>query len=308
CEIDMPDAERIAAALGWTQDQLRILLQPLAEGKEAIWSMGDDTPPAFLSNMRRTIWDYCKQRFAQVTNPPIDPFRESHVMSLRVRLGAKFISESPVLDSQQFEFVRQRARGHQIDITFPASSGVPGALQALEQIQAETLLSNREGLPFVILSDRNVSRERAALPVLLATAAVWKAMVHAGNFRTPLIVETGQALDTHHVAMLLAVGAAAVSPFLAQRFAEEHQPQGATNFCQAIDTGLKKVLSRMGISTIASYRNGQLFETIGLDRRLCQEFFESATHVAGVVSLQQVLEDYLHNHALAFSSEQAGLK
>ncbi|HEV2962770.1 MAG TPA: glutamate synthase large subunit, partial [Candidatus Angelobacter sp.] len=302
------DEKRVAAALGWSQDQIRILLQPLAEGKEATWSMGDDTPPAFLSNMRRTIWDYCKQRFAQVTNPPIDPLRESHVMSLRVRLGAEFVSASPVLDSQQFEFARQHVRGHQIDITFAAANGVPGALQAIERIKAEALVNCQEGLPFVLLSDRNVSKERAALPALLATATVWKAMVNAGNFRTPLIVETGQALDTHNMALLLAVGAAAVSPFLALLFAEEHQPQGAANFCQAIDTGLKKVLSRMGISTIASYRNGQLFETIGLGRQLCQEFFESATHVAGAISLQQILEDYLHNHALAFGTEPDSLK
>jgi glutamate synthase domain-containing protein 2/glutamate synthase domain-containing protein 1/glutamate synthase domain-containing protein 3 len=306
--FEQSSSKRLAAALGWSQDQLRILLLPLAEGKEPIWSMGDDAPPAFLSKMRRTIWDYCKQRFAQVTNPPIDPFRESHVMSLRIRLGREFISESPVLDSQQFEFLRQRARGHQIDITFPTASGVPDALQALQRIKEEAQTYCRESLPFVLLSDRNTSLERAALPALLATATVWKTMVSYGSFRTPLIVETGQAFDTHHVALLLAVGAAAVSPFLAMRFAEEQQPQGGANYCQGIDTGLKKVLSRMGISTIASYRNGQLFETIGLDRELCQEFFESATHIAGAVSLPQLLEDWLHNHALAFSSEQANLK
>jgi glutamate synthase domain-containing protein 2/glutamate synthase domain-containing protein 1/glutamate synthase domain-containing protein 3 len=311
--IGMTEAKKVGAALGWSQDQLRILLQPLAEGKEAIWSMGDDTPPAFMSHLRRTLWDYCKQRFAQVTNPPIDPLRESHVMSLRVHLGREFISESPVLDSQQFEFLRRHMRGHQIDITFAAAIGVPGALQALERIQAEALLNNQEGLPFVLLSDRSVSSERAALPALLAAAAVWKAMVSAGNFRIPLIVETAQALDTHHVALLLAVGAAAVSPSLAMRLAEEHQPPGVTgygaaNYCQAVDTGLKKVLSRMGISTIASYRNGQLFETVGLGRELCDEFFESATHVAGTASLQQILEDYLYNHELAFRSEQAGLR
>ncbi len=316
--IGMIEPKKVAAALGWSQDQVRILLQPMAEGKEAIWSMGDDTPPAFMSQvlpskLRRTLWDYCKQRFAQVTNPPIDPFRESHVMSLRVRLGRELISESPVLDAQQLEFLRWRMRGHQIDITFAAAGGVPAALKALERIQAEALLNNQEGQPFVLLSDRSTNAERAALPALLATAAVWKTMVDAGNFRIPLIVETAQALDTHHVALLLAVGASAVSPFLAMRLAEEQQPQGmavyaAANYCQAIDTGLKKVLSRMGISTIASYRNSQLFETVGLDSRLCRRFFESVDYVAGVVSLQQVLQDYLHNHALAFSSDQPGLR
>ncbi len=307
------DSKRLAAALGWTQDQVRILLQPLAEGREAVWSMGDDAPPAFMSKLRRTLWDYCKQRFAQVTNPPIDPFRESHVMSLRVRLGREFVCESPVLDSQQLEFLRQRMRGREIDITFPAASGVAGALQALERIKAETIEHSLEDEAFVLLSDRHVSEAQAAFPVLLATAAIWKAMVDAGKYRTPLIVETAQAFDTHHVAMLLAVGASAVFPYLAMRFAEEHQPDevtncGAANYCRSIDTGLRKVLSRMGISTIASYRNGQLFETIGLDRRLCLEFFESAAHVAGAASLEQIVEDYLHNHAVAFGPAQANLK
>ncbi len=312
-ETGLLDSKRLAAALGWTQDQVRILLQPLAEGKEAVWSMGDDAPPAFMSKLRRTLWDYCKQRFAQVTNPPIDPFRESHVMSLRVRLGHEFVCGSPVLDSQQLEFLRQRTCEHEIDITFPAASGVAGALETLKRITAEAAAPNHDGQFFVRLSDHRVNAAQAALPVLLATAMVWKAMFKAGNYRTPLIVETSQAFDTHHVALLVAVGASAVFPFLAMRFAEELQPHGvahcgAANYCRGLDTGLKKVLSRMGISTIASYRNGQLFETIGLDHQICNEFFESAAHVAGSASLEQILEDYLHNHALAFQAGDASLK
>ncbi|HXB22535.1 MAG TPA: glutamate synthase large subunit, partial [Candidatus Solibacter sp.] len=304
----MAETKRVAAALGWSQDQLQLLFRPLAEGKEAIWSMGDDAPPAFQSKQRRTLWDYFKQRFAQVTNPPIDPLREAHVMSLRTRMGEVFVSGSPVLDAQQIEFLRKRAHSNEIDITFAAASGVTGALQALERIQIDASFKYDDGLPFIVLSDRLISRERAALPALVAAAAVWKAMVSAGNFRLPLIVESAQVFDTHHVAMLLAVGATAVSPFLAMQLAEEQRPGGASSYCHAIDSGLKKVLSRMGISTLASYRNGQLFEMIGLDGQFCEEFFESGAHFAGDVTLQRILEDYLYNHTLAYSSEQATLK
>src|SRR5205807_6583829 len=117
-----------------------------------------------------------------------------------------------------------------------------------------------------------------------------------------------QIFDTHHAAMLLAAGTTAVSPFLAMQLAEEHKPEGAASYCYALETGLKKVLSRMGISTLASYRNGHLFETVGLHDRLCEEFFESGAHFTGAITLQQVLEDYLHNHALAYSSEHTVLK
>src|SRR5262249_17005554 len=190
-----------------------------------------------------------------------------------------------------------------IDVTFPATEGVAGAQRALERIRNEAK-SGR----LVVLSDRRVGRERAALPILLATAAAWRAMVQAGNFRVPLLVETAQVVETHHVAMLLAVGATAVCPFLAMQLAEQHESNGALNYCNAVNAGLRKVLSRMGISTLASYRNAQLFEIEGLDGLICNEFFESADRFAEAISVEEVLADYLHNHALAFATEQAGLK
>src|SRR5215471_3927655 len=303
--IPTPEPRKLAAALGWSEDQLRFMLQPLAEGKEAMWSMGDDTPPAFMSKMRRTMWDYCKQRFAQVTNPPIDPLREAHVMSLQTRIGAEFVAESPLLNAPQLTFLQEcfTASRRTIDVTFPATEGVAGAHRAMERVRNEAK-SGR----LVVLSDRRVGRERAALPILPATAAAWRAMVEAGNFRVPLLVETAQVVETHHVAMLLAVGATAVCPFLAMQLAEQHESNGALNYCNAVTAGLRKVLSRMGISTLASYRNAQLFEVVGLDAHICDEFFESAEHFAEAVSLEEVLADYLHNHAVAFATEQAGLK
>jgi glutamate synthase (NADPH/NADH) large chain/glutamate synthase (ferredoxin) len=307
----MPVAEprKVAAALGWSEDQVRFLLQPLAQGKEAMWSMGDDAPPAFLSKMRRTAWDYCKQRFAQVTNPPIDPLREAHVMSLQTHIGQDFIAESPLLSVSQLLFLREKlAPCREIDVTFPASRGVSGAYQALDRIRSEVRESARTGRRVVILSDRRVGPERAVLPILLATAAAWRAMVQSGNFRVPLVVETAQVIETHHLAMLLAVGATAVCPFLALQLAEEHHVDGATHYSSATHGGLQKVLSRMGISTLASYRNAQLFEVVGLDAELCREFFENAERCAEAASLEEVLGDYLYNHALTFASAQAGLK
>src|SRR5262249_6676059 len=247
--IPTPEPMKLAAALGWSADHLRFMLQPLAEGKEAMWSMGYDAPPAFMSRMRRTIWDYCKQRFAQVTNPPIDPLRETHVMSLQTRIGTEFIAETPLLTGPQMIFLQECFTPcKKIDVTFPAAEGIAGASRALDRIRNEV---KRKQL--VVLSDRRAGRERAALPILLAAAAAWRSMVNAGNYRVPLLVESAQVIETHHMALLLAVGATAVHPFLAMQLAEQHQVNGGTGYCSAISAGLRKVLSRMGISSLASY-------------------------------------------------------
>ncbi len=306
-EIEMSTVtqpRRLAAALGWSEDQINFLLHPLAEGKEPIYSMGDDTPPAFLSRMRRTLWDYCKQRFAQVTNPPIDPLREAHVMSLDTRIGSAFITDSPILDAQQMcALGKAFTNSQRLDVAFDSAQGTAGAVEALERIRNQARWNVGAAPSLVIVSDCDVSEQRAALPILLAVAAVWKEMVRGGHFRVPLVVETAQVIETHHVALLLAVGATAVRPFLAQQLAEDQIAGGARNYRTAINAGLRKVLSRMGISTLASYRNAQLFEVIGLDQQLCQDFFESAPRWAEANSFEDLLGDYLSNHAQAFQPE-----
>jgi glutamate synthase (ferredoxin) len=296
--------QRLAAAMGWSADQISFLLHPLAQGKEPVYSMGDDTPPAFLSKMRRTLWDYCKQRFAQVTNPPIDPLREAHVMSLDTRIGSDFIVDSPVLGEPQIRMLEQSlANSQRVNVTFELAQGVTRALDAFERIRNEVRWSRGGAPSLVIISDRGVSEQHAALPILLAVAAVWKEMVLGGHFRVPLVVETAQAIEVHHVALLVAAGATAVQPFLAQQLAESQVAGGAVNYRSAINAGLRKVLSRMGISTLDSYRNGQLFEVIGLDEGVCRDFFESAPRWAEANSLTQLLADYLFNHAKAFRRE-----
>lgn len=312
---EMGEPKRLASALGWTDDQFRLLFQPLGtEGKEATWSMGDDAAPAFLSSMRRPLWDYCKQRFAQVTNPPIDPLRESHVMSLDVYLAPGLKASSPVIDAAQMqEFERElHAPVRRIDITFNAGRGVKAALAALERVRIGASVAARGKPGLIILTDLRAGPKRAALPAMLAVAAAWKALVRAGLHDVPVVAETGQVIETHHVAMLMAVGASAVFPYLALSLAESSKPGGAANYKKAVDGGLRKVLARMGISCLASYRDSHLFETVGLDPEICEEFFEDASATLGGKRLEGILEDSLWRHAKAYANttielEDAGL-
>jgi len=298
------DPKRVAAALGWTDDQFRILFQPLgAEGKEAMWSMGDDAPPAFLSAFRRPIWDYCKQRFAQVTNPPIDPLRESYVMSLDAYIGRSCFAHSPVLDAGQMQELESRHPIRRLNIAYNVSEGPAGAVAALERLRAAAAECAWDKTSIIVISDRNVSETRAVLPVLLATAAAWKALVRAGGCEIPIVVETGQVIETHHVAMLVAVGANAVFPYLAMQLSESHKAGGAESYRVAVEAGLRKVMARMGISTLASYRNSHLFETIGIEREVHDEFFEGAAPALGGKLLTEILEDSIARHVDAFTPE-----
>jgi glutamate synthase (ferredoxin) len=295
------EPKRIAAAAGWTEDQFQTLFSALIHGKEADWSMGDDAPPAFLSTLPRTLWDYCKQRFAQVTNPPIDPLRETHVMSLDVHLKDGVTLPGPLLNAGQLaELSEFFGPVHRIDMTFSSALGVPGARCGIAQLSSTPLSSSgRPGL--LLLSDRGLNAENGALPALLATAAVWKAMVSEGLWDLPLVVESAQVFDTHHIALLVAAGASAVVPYLADEFAEALEPGGADRMRVAITAGLRKVLARMGVSTLASYRNSHLFEIVGLSEDLCADFFEDAADYPGSKTLDDLFADYVRMHTTAFS-------
>ena len=305
--IRVPEAKRVAGASGWSDDQYKILFRPLLAGKEADWSMGDDAPPAFLSSLTRSLWDYCKQRFAQVTNPPIDPLRESHVMSLEVPLGRGHVLPGPVLSVTELAGLCAAFSAVQfIDFTYSSTQGVPGARRCLTQCET-TPLSCGDRPDLLLLSDRSVGPARAALPALLATASAWKSLVAAGWADVPLVVESAQIFDTHHVAMLLAAGASAVVPYLAEEFAEQEEPGAFDKVRKGIAGGLRKVLARMGISTLASYRNSHLFEILGLDEDICREYFEDAGFYPGTKTLDALLQDYLKMHAAAYSSSAGDL-
>jgi glutamate synthase (ferredoxin) len=303
------DANRLMAAFGWTEDQFRMLFQPLVEqGLEPLWSMGDDAPPAFLSSLPRPLWDYCKQRFAQVTNPPIDPLRESHVMSLDVYLGRSAKLTSPLLDAGQMESLAAAvAPVHSIDFCFDVAGGVDAAREVLLRIRREAFAA-ASASGAILLTDRGVDETRGALPALLAVSAAWRAMTEAGAWNIPLIVETGQVIDTHHVALLVAAGANAVRPYLAMSLAARTDLNGPVRYRAAVEKGLRKVLARMGISTMSSYRNSQMFETIGLDPTVCEEYFEDAGHSLSGKTLDDLLHDCISCHAAGFASSTADFR
>jgi glutamate synthase domain-containing protein 2/glutamate synthase domain-containing protein 1/glutamate synthase domain-containing protein 3 len=308
-ELSPIDCNRLMAASGWTEDQFRMLFRPLVENsKEPLWSMGDDAPPAFLSNLPHPLWDYCKQRFAQVTNPAIDPLREAHVMSLEVYLGDDTAIASPLLDATQTDALAARfADKNRIDFTFEAAGGIDSAQRTIALIaeQARKAASNSQ---LVILSDRKLGATRAVLPALLAVSAAWKAIVDAAFYDVALIVETAQVIDTHHLALLVAVGASGVHPWLAMEMAERVALGGSLRYRRTIEGGLRKVLARMGIATIASYRNSHLFETIGLNADLCAQFFEDAGRKIEGKSLTSILSDYLQFHAAGFGTAAADFR
>ena len=297
-----PEPKQAMAALGWSEDQFRLLFQPLVEqGQEAVWSMGDDAPPAAMSSFRRPLWDYCKQRFAQVTNPPIDSLRESHVMSLKVFLGKAAVN-SPLLDAGQLRLLQKElAATERILITFPAEDGVEAAKATLAHMRETIKAASAHPPGMILLTDRGVGTQQVALPALLALAAAWKAMVEAGLQDVALVIESGQVIDTHHVALLVAAGASAVFPYLALEQAAHLKPGGATAYRGAVEKGLRKVMARMGISTIASYRNSHLFEIIGLDPDVCDHFFEDASCSLAGKGLTELLQDCLDRHDSVFA-------
>ncbi|MFY9911303.1 MAG: glutamate synthase large subunit [Candidatus Sulfotelmatobacter sp.] len=300
------EPNRLMAAFGWTEDQFRMLLRAMAEqGQEPLWSMGDDAPPAFLSSLPRPLWDYCKQRFAQVTNPPIDPLRESHVMSLDIYLGKAMKLNSPLLDAGQMDRLSEMLLTvHCVDFTFEVSGGVAAGREVLDKVRKRTANAAASGRA-ILLSDRAVSEHRAAVPALLAVSTAWQTMTEIGAWNVPLIIETGQILDTHHVALLLAAGASAVHPYLAMSLAARAEATGPAKYRGAIEKGLRKVLARMGISTMSSYRNSQMFETVGLDAQVCEQFFENAGATLSGVSLDDLLRDTITCHKAGFGAPEA---
>ncbi len=304
-----PNLMQVASAAGFTQDQYKLLFKPLIEsGKDATFSMGDDAPPAYLSGQQRLIWDYCKQRFAQVTNPPIDSLREAHVMSLDAYLGGSPVKlNSPLLDQSQFERLPALSGkvAHFIPLDFEAKGGVVAARAALDRIQQTVRALNSQQPGLVVLTDRGISATRAALPVLLAAALAWKTLVEEQAHHMPLVVETAQVWDTHHFAMLAAVGVTAIHPYVAWEMTARISAHGPDHFRYGVEAGLRKVLAKMGISTLASYRNSHLFETVGLNNEVVEQFFEGASaHLSGV-SLDQLLQEAIARHEAAFAPAEA---
>ena len=304
---------------GLSIEDLELILHPMAEeGKEASGSMGDDTPVAVLSSHFRPVSHYFRQNFSQVTNPPIDSLRESKVMSLKTRFGNLgnildfdnlteediFVLDSPILTNSQFKKFKKifLKKIKIIDCTFKINSSLK---DRIENIKEECETAVREGSTTIILSDKNISTERASIPTILAVGAVHSYLVKLGlRGYCSLNVESSDALDTHSFAVLIGVGATTINPYLAidsiyQRF--EKKLFGKSDFegCvqkfkKSIDAGLLKIMSKMGISVISSYRGGCNFEAVGLSRAIVSDYFpgmSSRISGIGIIGIEKKIKE-----------------
>jgi glutamate synthase (NADPH/NADH) large chain len=315
---------------GYSQEDLKILLMPMArDGKEPTGSMGNDLSLAVLSEHSPSLFSYFKQRFAQVTNPAIDPVREKIVMSLRVRIGPQgnllgeeaepspqLLLDSPILPTEGLRRLRDLDDlglcSKMIDTTWPASDGEPGIKTALDSICKYAERAIEGGANVLILSDRALGPNRLPLPSLLATSAVHHHLVRLGiRTQASIVVESGEPREIHHIATLIGFGASAVNPYLifetVAELAELHQvgaaidPDEAVNrTIDALDAGLLKVLSKMGISTIQSYCAAQIFEAVGLEKELVEEHFTGTPSNIGGMSLLDIAREVVDRHARAW--------
>jgi len=318
-------------AFGYTQEDIQFFLEPMAiAGDDPIGSMGADTPIAVLSKKSKLLYNYFKQNFAQVTNPPIDPIREELVMSLVSMIGPRpnllgrdagahkrLEVSQPVLTNGDVEKIRSISelvdgafRTATIDCTWPASEGADGLSNAIQRIclnATDAVLADNN---ILILSDRAVSADRVPVPALLATAAVHHHLVRQGlRMQTGLVVETGEAREVHHFCVLAGYGAEAINPYLAFETLEQIRVrQGLAlksyevqkNYIKAIGKGILKVMSKMGISTYQSYCGAQIFDAVGLSTELIQKYFTGTASTIEGIGLKQIAEESVRRHRDAF--------
>jgi glutamate synthase domain-containing protein 2/glutamate synthase domain-containing protein 1/glutamate synthase domain-containing protein 3 len=328
-------------AFGYGHEDLRMILEPMATtAAEVVWSMGDDTPLAVLSHRSPPLYDFLRQRFAQVTNPPIDSLRESMVMSLRMHLGPLgspldekpghvelLRVEHPVLLPAEMELLRDFPgfKARTLDATWPARSR-PEALEAsLDGLCRSAEAAARKGTRLLILSDRKSGAERVPIPMLLALGAVRQHLVRTGlRAKVGLVVEAGDVVEQHHVAALVGYGAEAVYPWLALETiatlftespghgradgdAERPLPaQAQSRYRAAMEKGLLKVLAKMGISTLSSYCGSQTFEAIGLGAEVIDRCFAGTVSPLGGIGFRELAEDVLAKHRNAYGAESSG--
>ena len=317
-------------AFGYSEEDLKMLLEPMASnGEEPIGSMGTDTPLACLSEKPQSLANYFKQLFAQVTNPPIDPIREEMVMSLISYIGMErnILDEQPenchtlkmphpILTNREMEKLRRISRGDQLATTLPTlfrvHEGELGLERGLEELCQRASLAVSSGYTLLILSDRGLDRHHAPIPSLLALAAVHNLLVREETrTQVALLVESGEPREVMHFALLVGYGASAVNPYLAIETVEDLVNQGCLpasitpaaavkNFIKAINKGLLKTFSKMGISTLQSYRGAQVFEAIGLDKEIVDNYFAGTVSRLGGVGLGVLAREAQMKHEHAF--------
>ncbi len=322
-------------AFGFTQEDIKFLMAPMAtNGEEATGSMGNDSPLAVLSDKNKPLYNYFKQLFAQVTNPPIDPIREAVVMSLVSFIGPKpnlldinavnppmrLEVSQPVLDFSDMARLRNiekhtggKFKPYEVDITYPAQWGHEGVEARLASLCAEAVEAIQSGHNILIISDRKMDRAHIAIPALLALSAIHHHLVRKG-LRTSagLVVETGTAREVHHFAVLAGYGAEAVHPYLAMETlaqmakdlpGELSADKAIYNYIKAIGKGLSKIMSKMGVSTYMSYCGAQLFEAIGLNKPLIDKYFRGTPTQVGGIGVFEVAEEAIRNHTAAFGDD-----
>ncbi len=312
----MPDLLRQQAIFGYTQEDLDLIISPMYQtGHEAVGSMGYDAPLAILSHQNPLLFDYFKQLFAQVTNPPIDPIRESLVMSLTTYIGndPNILEEypqhahviklvRPILTDDELSRLKHVKETGFASVTLPILFNKTQAHYSLKdtlhRLACSAVEAVRDGARILVLSDRNPGEDDLPIPSLLACCAVNKALTDA-NLRAnaSIILETGEARETMHFALLLGYGATAINPYLALASISElshretskiHPVNAASNYIKAVSEGLYKIMSKMGISTLRSYRSSQLFEAIGLSEGLVQEYFSGTTSRIGGIDIEWI--------------------
>ena len=322
-------------AFGTTQEDIKFLIAPMAaQGEEAVGSMGNDSPLAVLSDRNKPLYNYFKQLFAQVTNPPIDPIREAIVMSLVSFIGPKpnlldinqvnppmrLEVSQPVLDFADMAKLRDIARvthgkfkSATLDITYPVDWGREGVEAKLASLCAEAVDAIKGGHNILIISDRGVNAARVAIPALLALSAIHQHLVREGLRTTAgLVVETGTAREVHHFAVLAGYGAEAVHPYLAmETLAAMHKDlpgdlsaeKAIYNYIKAVGKGLSKIMSKMGVSTYMSYCGAQLFEAIGINQETIEKYFTgTASRVEGI-GVFEIAEEAIRMHKAAFGDD-----
>jgi glutamate synthase (NADPH/NADH) large chain/glutamate synthase (ferredoxin) len=324
-------------AFGYTQEDLRVLIAPMAStGAEPIGSMGNDNALAVLSDRRPPLFSYFKQLFAQVTNPPIDPIRESIVMSLATAIGGernlltetpehahKLILDQPILRNHELETLRmvhdEIFRAHTLDMTWPIADGPGGMRARLAKLCDDAHDAVAAGVSVLILSDRQLGPRRAAIPSLLAVAAVHEHLVREGTrLRTGLVLESGEPREVHHMATLIGYGCEAINPYLlldtvgelvaSGRVPNVDNPDTAErNVVQAIGKGLLKTISKMGISTTQSYCGAQIFEAVGLEKGLIDRHFTGTASRIGGIGIEVLARETLDRHMQAYPADHEQL-
>ena len=328
-ENSVPYLERKLIAFGFGQEDIDKTVVPMATaGQEPVAAMGNDTPLAVISDRPQIFFNYFRQQFAQVTNPAIDPIREELVMSLTEYIGAvgtniltpdasncKMVRlPQPVLTNTQLDILCNiRYKGFKtkkLPILFNMEKGASGLRQAIEDLCKEAEASVDEGVNYIILTDRDIDDKRAAIPSLLAVSAVHHYLISVQKrVQTALIVESGEIREVMHAALLLGYGASAICPYMTfavlddlvkKHKIQEEYTTAEANYIKAVDKGLKKIMSKMGISTIRSYRGAKIFESIGLSEDLLRRYFGTEVSSIGGIGLKEIARDAILLHDEAF--------